>query len=164
MTPAELEKYMLLYYKSVYRTALMYVRDPGDAEDEAQDVFFGLYTYSGSFSGDDHVKAWLLRCVINRSKNLLRSYRYRHFVPLTEAAEKVYYDEKDTPGTPDIPLMKLPEKYRTALYLHYYEGYTAEEIAKITGSTVSAVLSRLMRGRRQLAKLITDERNDDDEL
>ncbi len=164
MTPSELEKYMLMYYRSVYRTALINLKNPSDADDVAQEVFLGLYTYSGSFNSDEHVRAWLLRCAINRSRNILRSYWHRNSLPLTEAEEKVHYDDKDSSAAPDIPLMKLPEKYRTALYLHYYEGYSAEQIAKITGSSRSAVLSRLMRGRKQLAKFITDERNEDHEL
>ncbi|MBR1832612.1 MAG: RNA polymerase subunit sigma, partial [Ruminiclostridium sp.] len=46
----------------------------------------------------------------------------------------------------------------------YYEGYRAEQIADILGISTNAVISRLSRARRQLKKLITDERNDDNGL
>ena len=46
----------------------------------------------------------------------------------------------------------LPEKHRAALHLHYGEGYSVEETAKILGTTVSAVKMRLKRGREALRR------------
>ena len=46
----------------------------------------------------------------------------------------------------------LPENYRNAIYLHYYEGYTAKEIGKILDSKENTVLSWLSRGRAALRK------------
>ena len=48
----------------------------------------------------------------------------------------------------------LPEDQRNAVYLHYYEGYTAREIAAILGSTTNTVLSRLRRAREALRETI----------
>ena len=46
----------------------------------------------------------------------------------------------------------LPEKQRTVIHLHYAEGWTMEEIAKILGTTASAVKMRLKRGREALRR------------
>ena len=46
--------------------------------------------------------------------------------------------------------MELPEKYRTAIYLHYYEGYSTKEIAEIIGVPAATVRTRLRRAREQL--------------
>lgn len=46
--------------------------------------------------------------------------------------------------------MELDEKYREAIYLHYYEGYSIAEIAAITNRTASAVAAHLSRGRTKL--------------
>ena len=59
-----------------------------------------------------------------------------------------------------IVVKELPEKYRTAVYLHYYEGYSCGEIAQMLGTIKSTVISRLARGRKILKKMIggdTDE-------
>ena len=53
--------------------------------------------------------------------------------------------------------------YRIALYMHYYEGYTAKEIAKITGSKENTVLSHLSRGRKQLKDILLKEGYDESE-
>ena len=44
----------------------------------------------------------------------------------------------------------LPVKYKDAIYLHYYEGYSAAEIGKILGKKENTVYSLLFRGREML--------------
>ncbi|MBP5604697.1 MAG: RNA polymerase sigma factor [Ruminiclostridium sp.] len=162
MTENELERYMRLYYRSVYRTALCRCRDPQDADDVAQDVFLKLYTCGDRFSDDDHVRAWLIRCAINHSIDVLRSKKRRNTVSLDAAANAAHYDDKDTDGSGVFEMfLKLSEKNRTVMYMHYCEGYSVKEIAKITGTKESTVLSRLMRGRKQLGKLLNNERSAD---
>ena len=51
----------------------------------------------------------------------------------------------------------LPPQYRAVIYLHYYEGYSAQEIARMLGKTPSAVASLLHRGRRRLKTLLESE-------
>lgn len=54
-------------------------------------------------------------------------------------------------------LLQLSPMQRSALVLHYYAGYSAAEIARITGSTAAAVWVHMSRGRRRLADLLGDE-------
>lgn len=159
---SELERYIEMYRKSVLGTALCYVRNASDAEDILQEAFIKLYTYKGSFDSDEHVKAWLLRCTINLCKSLLRSYWYKFSEPLDAAEEQVQSDEPND-GVVTEALGKIRSKTRIVLYMYYYEGYSAEEIAKMTNSTVNSVRLRLSRGRRQLKELLIDERNDPDD-
>lgn len=49
-------------------------------------------------------------------------------------------------------VLALPEKYKDAVYLHYYEGYTAEEIGKILGKKTNTVYTLLTRARGILKK------------
>ena len=53
-------------------------------------------------------------------------------------------------------LGKLPERDRNALYLHYYEGYTAREIAGILGGTERAVTKRICRAREKLKNFLEE--------
>jgi RNA polymerase sigma-70 factor (ECF subfamily) len=46
--------------------------------------------------------------------------------------------------------MDLNETERTAIYLHYYEGYSTREIAQILHITQTAVTTRLARARKRL--------------
>lgn len=157
MTGKELERYVGMFKESVWATALCCVRNVSDADDVTQDVFLALFTYTGSFAGDEHVKAWLLRCAINRSRDILRSHWYKFSEPLS-AAEEIPAPESDG-GNSLLPyIMKLGRKQRITLYMHYYEGYTVKEIAGMLGIKESAVKLRLVRGRKQLGELLSSER------
>ena len=53
-------------------------------------------------------------------------------------------------------IISLPAKWKTVLLLHYIEGYSIKETAKITGLTESNVKKRLQRGRDALKKQLTE--------
>ena len=129
MTDSELEHYITSFRKNVFNTAFCYVKNASDADDITQNVFVKLCTYGKAFNSDEHAKAWLIRCAVNESKNLLRSHWYRFSLPLEAVGE--------TPAgmTEESVLLgimnRLGKKNRTALYMYYYEGYSQEEIAKL---------------------------------
>jgi RNA polymerase sigma-70 factor (ECF subfamily) len=54
-------------------------------------------------------------------------------------------------------LQELPEEYRTAVILRYWQEMSYEEIAETTNSTVSAIKSRLFRARKQLAEISIEQ-------
>ena len=60
----------------------------------------------------------------------------------------------------DEALRRLTPKYRAAVHLFYYEGYTAEEIARMSGEKPSAICIRLTRARTQLRELMKGELDD----
>lgn len=59
-------------------------------------------------------------------------------------------------------VMKLPEKYRTAIHLFYYEDYAVKEIAGILKTSESNVKARLSRGRKLLRQTLQEEWDDDE--
>ena len=54
-------------------------------------------------------------------------------------------------------VMVLPQKYREAVYLHYYEGYAIREIADMLGRSEAAVTTHLARGRDKLRNALGGE-------
>lgn len=55
-----------------------------------------------------------------------------------------------------LALDRLSVKERTAILLHYMQGYAINEIAEITNSSVDAVKAQLSRGRQHLKDLLND--------
>ena len=53
-------------------------------------------------------------------------------------------------------LFSLPPKDRAVLHLFYYEGYSTQDIAQITGLSPGAVRSRLTRAREKLRKAMAE--------
>jgi RNA polymerase sigma factor (sigma-70 family) len=75
-------------------------------------------------------------------------------------AEEVMATSYEVPEETTELLLALPElteNQRVAIVLHYYSGYSLKEVAKITGSTPSAVGVRLHRGRKRLRELLGDD-------
>lgn len=60
---------------------------------------------------------------------------------------------------PDVvSLMEgLPVKLKTVVVLHYLEGFSVEEVAKILHIGISAVKMRLNRARKQMADKMKSE-------
>ena len=135
------------YSDTVFRVAFQYVKNRADAEDVLQEVFLTLYKKTPQFSiDDDGLKAWLIRVTINKSKDFLRANKrrrafVRNYQPPTQTNP---YDEVFE------ALDKLSELDRNAIYLHYYEGYTAKEIAQILGGNERAITKRIERARKKL--------------
>ena len=149
----DLTRYIGLYHGTVYRLAYSYVKNTADAEDITQETFLKLYKFRGAFQADENCKAWLIRVTINLSKNLLRS---GWFTKRTELTEDIPCEDKQDRSLIEY-VMALPEKYRVAIHLYYYEGYSVKEIADITGATASSVTTRLMRGRERLKEMLLKE-------
>lgn len=132
---------------TVWRVALHNAPTRADAEDVTQEVFEKLLSCRKEFTDDEHLKAWLIRVTINQCRSLRRSFG-RERVPLTpELAAPT--DEGDAVLE---AVRGLPAKFRNAIYLHYYEGYSAEEVGGIMGANRNTVLSWLSRGRALLKK------------
>ena len=146
------------YIDTVFRVALNYVRNPADAEDITQTVFEKLLREKKPFEGDDHVRNWLIRVTVNECKKLMRS-PWRRVETIEDYLTAVAFDN---PAQSELyrAVMGLPRKYRMAIYLHYYEGYSTREIGEILRIPKNTVCSHLKRAR-ELLKQELQEANDD---
>ena len=108
------------------------------------------------FDSVEHEKAWLLRVTLNCLKSHWRMAWRRHDTPLDD---RIPFPEPEDRAL-DEALRRLTPKYRAAVHLFYYEGYTAEEIARMSGEKPSAIRTRLTRARAQLRELMKGELDD----
>ena len=141
------------YSGSVLRLAFAYLKSRTDAEDIAQEVFLAYMLKKPSFDIEPRKKAWLMRVTANKCKNHLKAIRRRVVVPLSENLGEL--------TTADAGLMdcvlNLDEKYRISIHLHYYEGYSIDEIARLMHAKPATVGTWLARGRSQLKSMIGDD-------
>ncbi len=137
------------YGDTVYKIAYVHSGSLADSEDIFQDTFFALYKADKDFSDEEHLKAWLIRVALNKSKMLKRSAWFRKRTDLDNNEATANHDT-DTEALVCSAVMKLKESYRTVILLFYYEGYSCEEIAKILSTNSSTVRTRLSRARALL--------------
>lgn len=133
----------------LYRLALSYMKNKEDAEDVIQDVFTKYFCGLHLPMNKEQERAWLIRVTINQCHDALRKRSYRLHDSLDEVAEVAGKEDPERNGLLDA-LQNLPDKYKGAIILHYLEGYSVEEVAKMLYISVSAVKMRLKRGRELL--------------
>ncbi len=149
MTDQRFREAVEQYGDMVFRLAYSYLKNRADAEDVMQETLLKFYVEPREFESADHEKHWLLRVAANECKKLLRSPWRRRTDPLDEAAEAAAFDR---PAQSELfrQVMALPPKYRAAVYLYYYEGYSVKETGELLGAKASTVQTWLMRARGQL--------------
>lgn len=140
---------------AVYRLALGQTRSKADAEDVYQDVFMRLYSDTTVFTSDEHLKAWLLRVAINRCRDLAKSNWNRRTVAFDPIRDDVAELVRD-PADADVwdAVGQLPDNLRSSVHLHYVEGYTTEEIARMLNSQPATVRTWLSRARARVKDLL----------
>ena len=147
------------YMDMVYRVAYNSLKSPHDADDVTQEVFLRLLRTDTEFSGESHVKRWLLRVTVNECRRLACSPWRRHTTALEDYSTAL---EWETPQESDMfrQVMALPSKYRVPLYLFYYEELSTEEIARILDRSPSTVRTQLARAREKLKTLLLEDWSD----
>lgn len=152
------------YSQTLIKLSYTYVRNVCDAEDIAQDVFVALLKRGKPFESPEHEKAWLLRTVINKSKNHLRSSWIKRTVSLDDNDDSETDTRADEKTQVMEAVLSLPEKYRTVIHLFYYNGYSINEIAGIVGKKPATVGTLLARGRDLLKKMMIGGFDEDEQV
>ena len=135
-----------VYADTVKRICMLHLKNTSDTEDIFQEVFLKYALTSVSFDSDEHEKAWLIRVTLNACKDLLKSIFRSRTVSLEELMEQPAQLSADHREVLEA-VLSLPARYRDVVYLHYYEEYTAPEIARILGKNVNTVYTRLTRAK-----------------
>lgn len=147
----ELERLYELHFRTVWNFCLTFLKNPADTEDAVQESFLRLLRDAPSFQSEEHAKAWLIYTAKNVCRDELRRHR-RQELPLEESWNGV----SDGPYVDETleAVRALPEQYRAAIYLFYYEGLPVEQISKLLGRKESTIRSDLRRGRAQLKQVL----------
>ncbi|MEF9988627.1 MAG: RNA polymerase sigma factor [Clostridia bacterium] len=153
---SEVENAVEKYADLVRRICFLHLKNKSDTEDISQTVFLKYILYSGVFECDEHEKAWIIRVTINSCRDLIKSLM-RHQTTALEVLSEEALSVTDENRELLQLVLSLPLKYKDAIYLFYYEGYTAVEIAKILGKKENTVYSLMSRGRELLKKQLGGE-------
>ena len=138
----------------VWRLALARTANVPDAEDVFQEVFLRFFRHEDRFEGDEHRKAWLIRCTVNRCKSVMAAPWRRRCVPLETAAQVGVEDQYREVYS---AVLSLPAKYRAVIHLHYFEDLPVADIAAALELPEGTVKSQLSRGRALLRDILNME-------
>ncbi len=153
MEPNRLEELVERYTNTMLRMAAAILGDPCEAEDVVQDAFLRYLEKRPEFRDEGHQRAWLLTVTANGCKSRLRA-RKRH--PMTQLLDTYPAPDGESREVLEA-VLALPANQRAAVHLHYYEGYTTDEIARILGQRPGTVRSHLSRARETLRRTLKGE-------
>ncbi len=155
------------YQRPVYNLTYRMLGDPSEAEDVAQEVFLRAYLKLDSFDPTLKFSTWLLSIASHYCIDQLRRRRLRWISledeglppaaltsPQPDPERRAMQSEQE--AEIQALLDTLSADYRLAVVLHYWYDLSYEEIAATTGSTVSAIKSRLFRARQRLRRGLRD--------
>lgn len=142
------------YGDMVKRICFLHLKNEFDTEDIFQNVFIKFLLYDGEFENSEHEKAWFARVTINLCKDLLKSAFRKNTVSMEYLSENTPAAQDEDKREVLRAVLSLPDKYKNAVYLHYFEGYTAAEIGKIIGKKENSVYTLLARAREKLKKIL----------
>lgn len=159
------------YQDKVFSMAFYMTKNRQDAEDVTQEVFLKLWRTLGTYRGDASPQVWILQIAKHTCYDYLKTRGRRETEPL-------YYEhdgqevERPLPTTPEQSdpakaaeqnerreqitqaLMQLPPEQREVLILHYMQGLSYEQIARLAGQTQGTIKSRAFRAKKILKNIL----------
>lgn len=151
---AEARRAVELYADTVRRICFLHLKNHSDTEDVFQEVFLKYVLRATPFESGEHEKAWLIRVAINACKDVYKSFFRRRVSSSEETASEPSYNMPDDSRAVSDAVLALPEKYRNVVYLFYYEGYSAVEIAGLLGKNENTIYTWLARARAKLKDVL----------
>ena len=172
----ELEAYEALvgrYRNKVYGLAFSMLRNEHDATDLCQDAFVRGWQAIRKFQKSASFYTWIYRITTNLAIDFVRRRDRRPTTPFEEGiSPKTDASVQQAPSTNSSPvdeaqrrelreqidaaLCELSPEHRAVVQLREFEGLDYATIAKVTGSTIGTVMSRLHYARKHLQKLLKE--------
>jgi RNA polymerase sigma-70 factor (ECF subfamily) len=152
------------HHENLYRLARRLCRNADDARELLQETFLRAARAHRSIpTGTEGERAWLVRVLLNAKRDEWRKTARRRQLDPTPLPER-------QTGSVDAeaPLIarrlvwealdQISPRRRAILVLYELEGATAAAIAQLLGLRVVTVRWHLMKGRQELAKIISSNR------
>lgn len=153
----------------VYRVTARMLDNEADREDVVQEIFLQIFRSVHKFKAHSTLKTWIHRIALNVIFQHLRKKKHRIALQFTDTPpeDKMMFD--NAPPSPEESAMShekravvqqalstLAPKKRAVLILHDFEGIKAKEIAKIVGTSVMTVRTRLFYARDTFYQLLAE--------
>ena len=141
-------------------TARRLCRTAADGEDLYADTVLHAFDKLHALREESRFKGWFFATLLSRHRSRSRLKFWRRFVPFDEAFPAGTEppgedgarsgDDSRRAARMAAALASLPAVQREAIVLFELESYSIEEVAALQRASISAVKTRLSRGRERL--------------
>ena len=159
------EQYIQQYGPRLFALALKLCRNREDAEDLYQETWLKAYRFFDRYDPEKDFAAWLTSICVNAYRDMLRRQRWRGLLTVFHSNEDKDFAMANIPAREgedhsDVreAVNGLPEKYRLAVILHYYNGLDLKKTAQVLAIPEGTVKYHLHKAREILKRrLAADE-------
>ncbi|QTD40129.1 sigma-70 family RNA polymerase sigma factor [Sporosarcina sp. Te-1] len=149
---------MFLHQEALYRTALAYLKNEGEALEAVQEVTFRAYEKIHTLRMPEYAKTWLIRIMMNYCHDILQ--KKKRLVSDEELMHVSGVSDDFTYLEVEEALSHLPEKDRQLVHMKYLHDITIKEIADMTSTPEGTVKTRLYKAIKSL-RAIFEERGEE---
>ena len=156
------DELMIRYERQIYRVCYRFVDNRDDAMDLAQEVFIKAFEHLTSFRRESSLKTWLYRIAMNHCINHVKKHR-REFVEVNEATGSIHpsvHSDMENREQREMfrrLVKKLPPKQKAIMEMRIHEQLSYDEIARMSGRSVSTIKASVFFALEKLRKLVKDE-------
>jgi RNA polymerase sigma-70 factor (ECF subfamily) len=157
------DELMLRYERQIYKVCYRFVDNREDAMDLAQEVFIKAFEHLPSFRRESSLKTWLYRIAMNHCINHVKKHS-QEFVEVTEFTASVsptiqsHLEHREQREHFMRLVKRLPPKQKAILEMRINEQLSYDEIAKMSGRSVSTIKASVFFALEKLRKLVKDHR------
>jgi RNA polymerase sigma-70 factor (ECF subfamily) len=155
------DELMITYERQIYRLCYRFVDNREDAMDLAQEVFIKAFEHLPSFRRESSLKTWLYRIAMNHCINHRKKHS-QEFVEVTEYTGSVRSSVHETMEQQEQRdffrrlVQCLPPKQKAILELRINEQLSYEEIARMSGRSISTIKASVFFALEKLRRLARD--------
>ena len=150
------ETEMLKIERLLYRVSWSMLSNQDDCADAVQEALAKAWKNRHTLRNIKAFRNWMVRIVSCVCIDMLRKKQKQRFVPLEDEALASLASEQGDFSLTEILDMLAPQ-HRTAVVLHYVEGYRIKDIAQMLDMPAGTVKRQLMQARIHLRKAIGPE-------
>ena len=154
---AKFEQIYLKYRGLMYFLAFKVTKNREDAEDAVQQAFIYIIENLGKVdaASSNRTRSFVSMIAEHKAVDVVR--KRRNIIELDQAEFEVATYLPDDGDELARAMAKLPKHYQDILLLHYDNGYSTQEMAKMLDMSLSAVRKMLWRAKEALRKILPEE-------
>ena len=155
------DELMIRYERQVYRVCYRFVNNRDDAMDLAQEVFIKAFEHLANFRRESSMKTWLYRiamnhCINHVKKNAREFVEIRENIGSTSASVHSEMEEREQREQFRLLVKRLPPKQKAILEMRIHEQLSYEEIATMSGRSISTIKASVFFALEKLRKLVKE--------
>jgi RNA polymerase sigma-70 factor (ECF subfamily) len=155
MTAEDFQREAMKLERLLFRISWSILGNSEDCADAIQDALMHAWNERDTLRSMRSFKPWLTSIVTNTCNSMLRKQIREKHVPLEDA------DMDGRPAPEPLPMREIIEtltpEHRAAVTLHYLEGYSVKDTARLLNIPVGTAKTRLMHARHRLQILLQDD-------